>query len=145
MSDPTPQSSTGSRPAATSLSPADRQAALFAQLVGQQTSLVMMLLGQTAHPESGQVVRDLESAELFIDQLEMLEAKTKGNLTPPEAALLKQSLMALRLAFVKAVETPEPSAKPDASASPENKTAPGVDPGAAEDESRKRFSTKFSL
>ncbi len=145
MSDPTPPSAAGSSPATSHLSPADRQSALFAQLVGQQTSLVMMLLGQSPHPESGQVVRDLESAELFIDQLEMLEAKTKGNLTPPEAALLKQSLMALRLAFVKAVETPEPPAKPAGDAGPENKTAPGTDPGAAEAESRKRFSKKFSL
>ena len=72
----------------------------------QQSSMAMMLLGKTAHPESGQVVRDLEAAKLFIDQLEMIEFKTKGNLSPEEAALLKQSLMSLRMAFVECVNSP---------------------------------------
>ncbi len=29
-------------------------------------------------------MQDFEAAKMFIDQLEMLEAKTKGNLTPEE-------------------------------------------------------------
>jgi len=134
------------------------QSALFAQLVMQQSNLVMMLLGKGPPPESGQSVRDLESAKLFIDQLEMLEVKTKGNLNKEEEALLKQSLMALRMAFVEAVEspvpptktaeTPAPSATPETAApeKPENKTAPTEAAGAAdESESRKRYSKKFSL
>ena len=140
MSDPTTP-----HPDATDLSPDERQSALFAQLISQQTTLAMMLLGQTPHPESGQIICDLESARLFIDQLEMLEAKTKGNLTPPEAALLQQSLMTLRLTFFKAVETPAPTAKPTVPTDPENKTAPGKDPDAADEESKKRYSKKFSL
>jgi Domain of unknown function (DUF1844) len=72
--------------------------ALFAQMVMQQSSLAMMLLGKTPHPESGETIRDIEGARLFIDQLEMIEMKTKGNLSKEEAALLKQSLMALRMA-----------------------------------------------
>jgi len=132
--------------------------ALFAQLVMQQSNMAMMLLGKVPHPESGQSVRDLEAAKLFIDQLEMLEVKTKGNLSKEEGMLLKQSLMALRMAFVEAVETPEPPAKPPerpasspapetaASAKPEDKTAPTGDAGAAgETESKKRYSKKFSL
>ncbi len=55
------------------------QSALFAQLVVQQSNLAMMLLGRGPQPESGQSLRDLEAARLFIDQLEMLETKTKGN------------------------------------------------------------------
>src|SRR5678810_906781 len=82
--------------------------ALFAQLVIQQSNMAMMLLGKVAHPETGQVHKDVESARLFIDQLEMLEAKTKGNLSKEESALLKQSLMTLRLAFVEAVEPGKP-------------------------------------
>ena len=74
--------------------------ALFAQLVMQQSNMAMMLLGKVAHPETGQVVKDIEAAKFFIDQLEMLEVKTKGNLSKEEGALLKQSLMSLRLAFV---------------------------------------------
>src|SRR5208283_549593 len=79
--------------------------ALFAQLVMQQSNLAMMLLGKAPHPETGQVTKDLEAARLFIDTLEMLEAKTRGNLNKEETALLKQGLMSLHLAFVEAVES----------------------------------------
>ena len=140
------------------LSRDELQSALFAQLVVQQSNLALMLLGKGPHPESGQPVRDLEAAKLFIDQLEMLETKTQGNLNKEEAALLKQSLMALRMAFVEAVESPAPPAKtveapapaaaPEtaAPARPETQTAPTADAGAAgEAESRKRYSKKFSL
>src|SRR5215467_12637425 len=93
---------------------ADRAAALFAQLIIQQTNMAMMLLGHVAHPESGKVVKDIDAARMFIDQLEVLETKTKGNLSKDESNLLKQSLMNLRLAFVQAVESqpqPEPKSK----------------------------------
>ena len=96
-----------SEPAASpteSLSKDEMMTYLFAQMVMQQSNLAMMMLGQTAHPETGKPIRDLEAARLFIDQLEMLEAKTKGNLTKEEAALLKQNLMSLRLAFVEAAD-----------------------------------------
>ena len=68
----------------------EMHSALFAYLVMQQANMAMMLLGKTPHPETGQTVQDLESAKLFIDQLEMLEAKTKGNLNAEESKLLKQ-------------------------------------------------------
>jgi len=84
----------------------DMASALFAQLILQQTNMAMMLMGKIAHPESGQIYKDVEAARLFIDQLEMLETKTKGNLTKEESGLLKQSLMNLRLAFVEAVDSP---------------------------------------
>ena len=152
-------SATGSGPGAGSseFSREEMQSALFAQLIMQQSNLAMMLLGKVPHPESGQTLRDLEAAKLFIDQLEMIEVKTKGNLTREEEMLLKQNLMALRMAFVEAVELPPPpktAESPSASAAPgttaatkpENKTAPTEDAGAAgEAESRKRYSKKFSL
>jgi hypothetical protein len=121
---------------------AEEHSALFAHLVLQQSNMAVMLLGKTAHPETGQIVRDLEAAKLFIDQLEMLEAKTRGNLSKEEAGLLKQSLMSLRLAFVEAVESaPGPSA-PETSAQtpPAQAAAPSAAP---EEESRKKFSKKY--
>ena len=132
----------------------DTFAALFAQLVMQQSNMALMLLGKVAHPETGQVVKDVEAARLFIDQLEMLEAKTKGNLDKDESALLKQSLMTLRLAFVQEVESPSqqtqvrpehtsPPAQGGQSARPE-KAAPSPDPSAGgEEEHRKKFSKKY--
>src|SRR5205809_5869256 len=77
---------------------------LFAQLVLQQSNMAMMLMGKVAHPESGKVVQNVDAARLFIDQLEMLEAKTKGNLSKEEEHLLKQTLMSLRLTFFESME-----------------------------------------
>ncbi|HZL44142.1 MAG TPA: DUF1844 domain-containing protein [Verrucomicrobiae bacterium] len=125
------------------LNPDQRMSALFAQLVIQEANMAMLLLGKTPHPESGQTVRDLEGARMFIDQLEMLEAKTKGNLGKEEAQLLKQSLMSLHLAFVEAVRA-EPKAAPEPA-----KTAPAPEnPSAAaqpdsDSESKKKFSKKY--
>lgn len=123
----------------------EMQSALFAQLVMQQANMAMMLLGKTPHPESGQVIKDLEAARLFIDQLEMLEAKTKGNLTKEEGGLLKQSLMTLRLAFVEAVESPEQPEQPKR-AEPVPGPAPAGEAAAAaspEEEHRKKFTKKY--
>jgi hypothetical protein len=110
-----------------------------------------MLLGKVAHPETGETFKDIEGARMFIDQLEMIETKTKGNLTREESALLKQSLMSLRLSFVEAVETDQakttaPAAQPGAAA-PASATAVPTDAApasaAADDEHRKKFSKKY--
>ncbi len=138
------------------LSREELQSAIFAQMILQQSNLAMMLLGKAPNPQTGQTECDLEAARFFIDQLEVLETKTKGNLTRPEEALLKQTLMTVRLAFVEAAQTPqapdksappEPAAPaPQTAPSPETKTAPAENPGAVgEAESKKRYSKKFSL
>ena len=102
----------------------------------------MMLLGKTAHPETGQVIRDIEAAKLFIDQLEMLEVKTQGNLSKEEAALLKQGLVSLRLAFVQAVESAPAPSSPQTPAQPPASQAAAPSP-APEEESHKKFSKKY--
>jgi hypothetical protein len=122
-----------------SISREDMMSALFAHMVTQQANLAMMLMGKVPHPESGKPVRDIEAAQLFIDQLEMLQAKTKGNLSKNEEALLKQSLMNLRLAFVEAVEQGEsPPASP--AQKPELQPAPAQ---PAQEESHKKFTKKY--
>ena len=134
----------------------EMMAALFAQLVMQQANMAMMLLGKVPHPQTGKTFRDLEGARLFIDQLEMLEAKTRGNLNKDEETLLKQSLMSLRLAFVEAVEKP-PQSAPAGGTAPAEKpaaepstppvkeaSAPSADLGSPSDaESKKKFSKKY--
>jgi hypothetical protein len=126
---------------------------LFANMVLQQTSMALMFLGKTPHPQSGKAVHDPEAAQIFIDQLEMLEVKTRGNLTPEEAGLLRQSLMTVRMAFVEAVNTtgqapaaPGPtqptSAPPSAPPPAQPATSPPASPPAAE-ESRKKFTKKY--
>jgi hypothetical protein len=117
---------------------------LFAQMILQQSQMAMMLMGKIPNPQTGENVHDLEAARMFIDQLEMIEVKTKGNLNADEARLLTQTLTTLRMAFVEAVESPAPEAektepKPDEQKSePEAKTST-----AAEDESKKKFTKKY--
>ena len=121
--------------------------ALFANMVVQQTNLALMLLGKVPNPETGQPMQDLDAAKMFIDQLEMLEAKTRGNLDKNEEKLLGQSLTSLRLAFVEAIEAParaeqnppEPIHPPSASAG--STTAEANAP--SEEESRKKFTKKY--
>src|SRR6266850_3472160 len=131
--------------------------ALFANMVIQQTNMAMMLLGKAAHPETGQFYHDVDGARMFIDQLEMLEVKTKGNLNKQEEGLLKQALAALHMAFVEAVDAPATSQKPEPqpgkekvpaaqaaqTPAPEAKqpAAAPIETEAAE-ESRKKFSKK---
>ena len=134
-------------------SPEEMRSALFAQMVMQQSSMAVMLLGKTPHPETGQVVCDLEAARFFIDQLEMLEFKTKGNLNAEEAALLKQSLTSLRMAFVEAVNSPpattqsrpEPGSAPVATGPEAAPANPSAAPSAplAEEAPRKKFTKKY--
>jgi hypothetical protein len=125
---------------------AAEQSSLFAQLVIQQTNLATMLLGKTPHPESGKVVQDLEAAKLFIDQLEMLEAKTRGNLSKPETALLQQALMSLRLAFVETVNAAPPAPAPAQAQPGAAQTPPAQAPSPPpppEEESHRKFSKKY--
>lgn len=136
---------------------------LFASLVMQQTNMALMMLGKTPPPEGAPPFQDLEAARVFIDQLEMIESKTRGNLTKDEETLLKQNLTALRMAFVETVEsqdkkgtggTPAPSTPASgAASSPASDTSgqpPSAGPGGtppeatgADDEHRKKFSKKY--
>jgi len=130
--------------------------ALFANMVIQQTNMAMMLMGKAAHPETGQFYHDVDGARMFIDQLEMLEAKTRGNLNKQEEGLLKQALAALHMAFVEAVDAhatsqkPQPQPAKDPAPAPQPAPAPEakqpaaapLETGASE-ESRKKFSKKY--
>ena len=111
--------------------------ARFAHLVMQNTNMALMCLGHAPNPQTGETMRDLEATRMFIDQLEMIEFKTKGNLTRDEEKLLQQSLMHLRLAFVEAVEHPEP-AKPAPAAE-----VPAATEAPSDEESSKRFTKKY--
>mgnify|MGYP006273056747 FL=1 len=121
----------------------------FASMVMQNTQMAMMLLGQMPHPETGEQVTDLEGARMFIDQLEMLEVKTKGNLSKDEEQLLKQSLIGTRMAFVAAIEQQGKAPVTPAAPAPEEAkpaAAPAIETpasAASDDEARKRFTKKY--
>ncbi len=57
-------------------------------------------LGDAPHPETGQSVADLLLAKQTIDILDMLQEKTRGNLTQEEARFLENLLLDLKLRYV---------------------------------------------
>jgi hypothetical protein len=75
----------------------------FAALAISLGHSALFHLGLVADPATGkQGTRDLALARQSIDILEMLEGKTKGNLTADEARLLEDLLYDLRMRFVEA-------------------------------------------
>jgi hypothetical protein len=111
--------------------------AVFATMVMQLTNMAAMFMGKVPNPETNQPMVDLDAAQIFIDQLEMIEAKTKGNLDQEEQNILKQGLTMVRMAFVEAVESAEK--KPPAAA-PSDPPAGGE---SGEGDARKKFTKKY--
>lgn len=79
------------------LPPAD-----FAALVLSFASSALLHLGLLEDPQTGQPAeKSLPLARHSIDLLELLETKTRGNLSPDEAALITNLLTELRVRYVE--------------------------------------------
>jgi hypothetical protein len=118
--------------------------AVFATMVMQLTNMASIFMGKVPHPETKQPTVDLDTAQIFIDQLEMLEARTKGNLNPEEQNILKQALTMVRMAFVEAVEAADKTLKQEQKAAPSDASQSEPAPNPAEtEESRKKFTKKY--
>ena len=63
------------------------------------------------NPETDEVVINLPLVKHIIDTIEMLEGKTKGNLTAPEANFLANTLYELRMGYVRAINSQETAAQ----------------------------------
>ena len=79
--------------------------ASFTVLISMLFSQAMAMLGQMPDPESGETTVNKLFAKHYIDTLEMLEGKTKGNLTDEESSMLGEALHALRMMYVNAKAT----------------------------------------
>ena len=60
-----------------------------------------LFLGQIPNPATGEKHLNLRAARSVLDSLEMLEAKTDGNLTSEEEKLLRAALANLRPLYEK--------------------------------------------
>lgn len=74
--------------------------ASFELLVSTFATEAMVALGQFPNPMDNSMHVDLDHAKYAIDMLEMIEDKTKGNLSEPEAGMIESVLHQLRMAFV---------------------------------------------
>jgi len=64
-------------------------------------SAAMMGLGLAPRPDSGKQEVDLEMARQNISLLELIQSKTRNNLTPDEEKMLERILFEVRTKFVE--------------------------------------------
>ena len=127
----------------------------FVEFVMMHAQNAALFLGQIPNPQTGQGEVNLELAKMFIDQLAMIQDKTRGNLTNEEATVLRNALSNLQMAFVEVSQAqkggskaqserkPEPArATPESTTGPEPETAaPPI--SSTESESRKKFTKSY--
>ena len=92
-------------------------AEMFQGLVISLAAAVMQHLGKTLSPVTNKIEKNLPAAQSTIDMLDMLEAKTRGNLSEAEAKLLKGVLAELKLNYVETLN--EKPAEPASGSKPE--------------------------
>jgi Domain of unknown function (DUF1844) len=117
----------------------------FIEFVMMQAQQASLFLGRIPSPQSGKPEVLLEPAKLFIDHLEMIREKTRGNLTGQEAEILNSVLSDLQMAFVQA-STAVRSATPPGSPPPQaeaKKPEEATRQPATEAESKKKFSKSY--
>jgi hypothetical protein len=122
----------------------------FIEFVMMHSQNAALFLGQIPNPKTGEGEVNLEVAKIFIDQLAMIQEKTRGNLTNEEATVLRNAVSNLQMAFVEvaratqggaaAASVPEPPAAAQA-----DQASPAPEPSgpAADSESKKKFTKSY--
>lgn len=100
---------------------AGNEAYLFHHLIAMFQALALQQLGKIMNPVTGKVERDLHQARITIDMIEMIQAKTAGNLTGDEKKIIDTILMDLQMNYV------------DESSRPDDKPTDGEDVGDEEE------------
>ena len=134
----------------------------FIEFVMMHAQNAALFLGQIPNPKTGEGEVNLELAKMFIDQLSMIQEKTRGNLSSEEATVLRNTLSNLQMVYVEvARQVPKgtsqprqspPEAAPEGSSSEptadKSTTAPEQPPitpstPPAEGESKKKFTKSY--
>jgi hypothetical protein len=125
----------------------------FIEFVVMHAQNAALFLGQIPNPKTGEGEVNLDLARMFIDQLAMIQEKTRGNLTNEEATVLRNTLSNLQMAYVEvAREKPQGAAEREAtppSKPTEEPSAIQPEPSAPitssepETESRKKFTKSY--
>lgn len=89
---------------------------LFINLVTMLSLSAMQQMGKIINPATGQAELSLAAAQATIDMLDMLAARTKGNLAADEEKLMRDTLAMLKMNFV---ETSAETKKPQSDKGPE--------------------------
>ena len=126
----------------------------FIEFVLMQAQQAALFLGQLPHPQTGKPEPNLEVARMFIDQLAMIQEKTRGNLTSEETTVIRNALSSLQMAFFEASQAGLTTSPPESA----NSSGSGEEPGQApkpetpaaesappssESDSRKKFTKSY--
>jgi hypothetical protein len=84
----------------------------FVEFVMMQAQNAALFLGQIPSPQTGQPEVNLEVARMFIDQLVMIQEKTRGNLTTEETTVLRNALSSLQMVFVEVSQAKKAGVSP---------------------------------
>ena len=129
----------------------------FIEFVVMHAQHAALFLGQIPNPRSGEAEVNLDLARMFIDQLAMIQEKTRGNLTSEEAKVLSNALSNLQMAYVEASggsrpqgapqsevpETAPPQAAAEQAPTPESEPSAPIKSAEPESESRKKFTKSY--
>jgi Domain of unknown function (DUF1844) len=127
----------------------------FVEFVMMHAQNAALFLGQIPNPQTGQGEVNLELAKMFIDQLAMVQEKTRGNLTNEETTVLRNALSNLQMAFVEVSqaqkrggqvqpeEKPESAQSTSATTADQKPTTPEPPISATESESKKKFTKSY--
>ena len=126
----------------------------FIEFVLMQAQQAALFLGQIPNPQTGKAEVNLEVARMFIDQLAMIQEKTRGNLTGEETTVLRNALSGLQMAFFEASQggpsggaaaesAGVAASEPPATAEAETPPAEPISPPASESDSRKKFTKTY--
>ncbi|MDZ4815489.1 MAG: DUF1844 domain-containing protein [Verrucomicrobiota bacterium] len=75
--------------------------ARFIDMIMMNAQQALLYLGKIPHPQTGRAEVNVEVGRIFIDQMEIIEIKTRGNLNADEKSALNQALQTCKLAFVE--------------------------------------------
>jgi hypothetical protein len=124
----------------------------FIEFVVMHAQNAALFLGQIPNPKTGEGEVNLDLARMFIDQLAMIQEKTRGNLTNEEATVLRNTLSNLQMVYVEIAREKPQGAQPEATSPPkptEEPSATQPEPSAPitssepETESRKKFTKSY--
>ena len=128
----------------------------FIEFVMMHAQNAALFLGQIPNPKTGEGEVNLELAKMFIDQLAMIQEKTKGNLTNEESTVLRNAISNLQMVYVEVSQQVAkggsgvaPAGTESSSAeSPAERPKPAAEPSApveppADGESKKKFTKSY--
>lgn len=121
----------------------------FIEFIMMQAQQAALCLGQIPHPSTGKAEINLDAARMFIDHLEIVKEKTRGNLSKDEEKILTSILSELQLAFVHIAQGAGAGTEPEAAPTPTSEEPLIADssstsaPTEGEQEDKKKFTKSY--